>query len=162
ILVEEFIAGDEVTVGVIGNGPPEVIGLMRVVPLQRTDRFVYSLEVKRNYLEQVRYECPAALAPEIEAAVRRGAPDDVSLLGCRDVARVDFRIRDGIPYFLEVNPLPGLNPVVSDLVILARLAGWGYERLIETILESALQRYPRALRGSAPAGRDRKVAGTAS
>ena len=52
-------------------------------------------------------------------------------LGCRDVARVDFRLRDGVPYFLEVNPLPGLNPGSSDLVILARLAGWTYDQLIE-------------------------------
>lgn len=141
VLVEEFIQGDEVTVGVIGNDSPRIIGVMRVLPLQRTNRFIYSLEVKRNYLEQVRYECPAKLAPDVDAAVRHAALDVYRLLSCRDVARVDFRVRDGIPYFLEVNPLPGLNPVTSDLVILARLAGWSYERLIETILRSALERH---------------------
>jgi D-alanine-D-alanine ligase len=57
------------------------------------------------------------------------------------VARIDFRLREGTPYFLEVNPLPGLNPESSDLVILSRLAGWSYERLIGAIFESALARY---------------------
>jgi D-alanine-D-alanine ligase len=56
------------------------------------------------------------------------------------VARIDFRLRDGIPCFLEVNPLPGLNPQTSDLVILARLRGWSYEQLIESILEAAVRR----------------------
>jgi D-alanine-D-alanine ligase len=61
-------------------------------------------------------------------------------LGCRDVARIDFRVRNGIPYFLEVNPLPGLNPEDSDLVIMSRLVGWGYDRLVGTIVEAALRR----------------------
>ncbi len=63
------------------------------------------------------------------------------VLGCRDVSRIDFRLRGGVPYFLEVNPLPGLNPESSDLVILARLAGWSYEELIRTILHAALTRH---------------------
>ena len=56
------------------------------------------------------------------------------------MARIDFRIRDGVPYFLEVNPLPGLNPDDSDLVIMARLLDWSYAKLIETILNAALAR----------------------
>jgi D-alanine-D-alanine ligase len=66
------------------------------------------------------------------------------VLGCRDVSRLDFRLRGGVPYFLEVNPLPGLNPVYSDLVILARGMGWGYEQLIGTILQEALERHAQA------------------
>jgi D-alanine-D-alanine ligase len=101
------------------------------------DRFVYSLEVKRDYLRQVRYEClPAERCPAVaEAALRAWRA-----LGCRDVSRIDFRLRDGVPYFLEVNPLPGLNPESSDLIILARLAGWSYERLIGAILHAAVAR----------------------
>ena len=62
------------------------------------------------------------------------------LLGCRDVARINFRLRGDVPYFLEVNPLPGLNPESSDLVIMTRLRGWSYAQLIETILQAALER----------------------
>src|SRR5262249_39005640 len=48
ILVEEFIDGDELTVGVVGNAPPEVIGVMRVLPNRTDAPFIYSLEVKRD------------------------------------------------------------------------------------------------------------------
>ncbi|MCI0457710.1 MAG: ATP-grasp domain-containing protein [Gemmataceae bacterium] len=140
VLVEEFIDGDELTVGLVGNDPPEIIGVMRVLPTRAVGPFVYSLEVKRDFRRQVRYECPARLSAKDQAAVERAALAVWRVLGCRDVSRVDFRLRDGVPYFLEVNPLPGLNPESSDLVILAGLRGWSYEQLIERILGSALRR----------------------
>jgi len=140
VLLEEYIEGDELTVGVLGNVDPEVLGIMRVVPLNGRARFIYSLEVKRDYRRQVRYECPAPLTAAAVAAVRDAALTVFCTLGCRDVARVDFRLRGGIPYFLEVNPLPGLNPEDSDLVIMAKLAGWSYSRLIERIVTEAFRR----------------------
>ena len=79
---------------------------------------------------------PLALVQEIEAA----ALNLYTTLGCRDVARLDFRIRDGVPYFLEINPLPGLNPESSDLVIMARLLGVTHAELVERILVAALTR----------------------
>src|SRR5437868_34209 len=65
VLVEEFIQGDELTVGLVGNGTPEVVGVMRVVPNTPTQHFIYGLEVKRDYLRQVRYECPPPYPPEL-------------------------------------------------------------------------------------------------
>lgn len=140
LLVEEFIPGDEVTVGLVGNDSPAVIGVMQIAPRQPDEHFVYSLEVKRDYKNQVRYQVPAPLPEAAYQTVVQAAHAVFRLLGCRDVARVDFRFRDGVPYFLEVNPLPGLNPEDSDLVIMSRLAGWSYERLIGTIVEAALSR----------------------
>jgi D-alanine-D-alanine ligase len=140
VLVEEFIDGEELTVGVIGNDPPRVIGVLRVLPKQRTERFVYSLEVKRDWRNQVRYECPARLLPSHMQAVERAALLAYRALGCRDVARVDFRLREGVPYFLEVNPLPGLNPETGDIVIMARMSGWTYEQLIGGIFQAAVDR----------------------
>ncbi len=140
LLVEEYIAGEELTVGVIGNAPPRVIGSLRVVPLRDEPRFVYSLEVKRDYAERVRYEGPPRLPAEHLRAAEAAALLAYRALGCRDVARIDYRVRDGVPYFLEANPLPGLNPETSDLVILARLNGMPYETLIRGIVESALAR----------------------
>jgi D-alanine-D-alanine ligase len=144
VLVEEYIQGDELTVGMLGNDPPRVLGVMRVLPNVPVERFVYSLEVKRDFERQVRYECPppynAAQTKAVEAAALRA----YRALGCRDVARIDFRLREGTPYFLEVNPLPGLNPDYSDLVIMARALSWSYERLIGTILQEALDRHARA------------------
>ncbi len=144
VLVEEFIAGDELTVGVVGNDAPRVIGVMRVLPQQPEERFVYSLEVKRDWQRRVRYECPAQLPPKRLEAIEQAAITCFRALGCRDVARIDFRVRDGQAYFLEANPLPGLNPDYSDLVILARGAGWTYEQLIATILQEASARHARA------------------
>jgi D-alanine-D-alanine ligase len=140
VLVEEYVAGEELTVGVVGNTPPQVVGTMRVVPLQPNEHFVYSLEVKRDYQRQVRYECPPELPAEQLAVVEATAVQAYRALGCRDVSRIDFRLRKGVPYFLEVNPLPGLNPESSDLVIMAKLLGWSYERLVEKILNSAIAR----------------------
>jgi D-alanine-D-alanine ligase len=140
VVVEEFIQGDELTVGMIGNDAPEIVGIMRVLPQQPAERFIYSLEVKRDYQRQVRYECPARLPAETLERIAESARAAYHVLGCRDVARIDFRLRDGIPYFLEVNPLPGLNPETSDLVILARLSGWSYPRLIRSILQAAMTR----------------------
>jgi D-alanine-D-alanine ligase len=140
MLVEEFIAGEELTVGVVGNSPPRVVGVLRVVPLVASERFVYSLEVKRDYASRVRYESPPQIPAEHLRAVEEAALLVYRALGCRDVARIDFRLRDGVPYFLEVNPLPGMNPETSDLVIVARLGGMSYEELIRAIVESALAR----------------------
>jgi D-alanine-D-alanine ligase len=140
ILVEEYIAGDELTVGVIGNYLPRVIGIMRVLPRQPTERFVYSLEIKRDWQRLVRYDCPARLAPADTAAVQKAALAAYQALGCRDVARLDFRLRDGVPYFLEVNPLPGLNPDSGDLVLLSKYCGWSYSQLIGAILQAAQDR----------------------
>jgi D-alanine-D-alanine ligase len=140
VLIEEFIAGEELTVGIVGNDPPQVIGVMRVLPVQPTSQFVYSMEVKRDWRRLVRYECAARLPPAQLRAAEETALAAYRALGCRDVARVDLRLRGDTPYFLEVNPLPGLNPESSDLVLLAGLAGWSYEQLIGAILQAALRR----------------------
>ncbi len=140
LLVEEFIDGDELTVGIVGNNPPRILGVMRVIPNRADGPFVYSLEVKRDFRNQVRYECPARLQGWDGPAVHHAAIEAYQALGCRDVARIDFRLRDGVPYFLEANPLPGLNPESSDLVILAGLVGIGHAELIGMILDAAIER----------------------
>ena len=63
-------------------------------------------------------------------------------LGCRDVARIDFRMDDkGRIYFIECNPLPGLTPGWSDLVLIAQGAGMDYRGLIGEIMAPAIRRY---------------------
>jgi D-alanine-D-alanine ligase len=141
LLVEEFIAGDEVTVGVIGNKAPQVIGMMRILPSEATPHFVYSLEVKRDFRRRVRYESPPRFSELTVNALSEAALAVYHALDCRDLARIDFRLGpDGLPYFIEINPLPGVNPESSDLVIMTGLLGWSYDRLIRTILETALRR----------------------
>lgn len=140
VLVEEFVEGDEVTVGIVGNDPPQPIGTMHMVPKLAAEKFVYSLEVKRDWDRHVEYVCPPRLPVEVVRAVEEAALTAFDALGCRDVARVDFRVRDGAPLFLEINPLPGLNPEASDLCYLAYRVGLTYPELIRMIFEAAVAR----------------------
>ncbi len=143
VMVEEFIDGDEVTVGVIGNSPPKLVGMMRVVPKQRPKHFVYSLEVKRDYLNLVDYESPVKLPKPVLQKLEKYSLNAFKALGCRDFSRVDFRVgHDGTPYFLEINPLPGLG-TYSDLVIMAIKLGWTHEGLVGAVLDAAIERYPQ-------------------
>ena len=148
VLVEEFLPGMEVTVGVRGNGPEiTLIGLMEIAPAEdRDEPFLYSLEIKRDFRRQVRYHVP----PRLEAAhletIRSHALSAYRLLGCRDFARIDFRMdAAGRPRFLECNPLPGLNPESSDIVILSRKVlptdELAYYGLVQGILRDAARRY---------------------
>jgi D-alanine-D-alanine ligase len=140
VLIEEFITGMEVTVGLLGNDPPDVLGVMSIAPKEPAEHFVYSVEVKRDYLNLINYSCPAALSAGARRAVEQAALTVFDALGCRDVARLDFRIRDHVPYFIEINPLPGLNPESSDLVIMAGLLNMSYATLVERIVTAAMQR----------------------
>jgi D-alanine-D-alanine ligase len=144
VLVEEFIPGQEVTVGMLGNDPPQVMGMMRIMPRQKDRNFIYSLEIKRDYENLVDYECPAKIRKPVLDQIKEFSLQAFQVLECRDFARLDFRIRpNGDVYFLEANPLAGLNPKTSDLVIMAGLLGISYQDLIGSILEAALKRYPQ-------------------
>jgi D-alanine-D-alanine ligase len=147
VMIEEFIAGDEVTVGMVGNSPAKILGIMRVLAKKRSTSFIYSLEVKREWEQLVDYECPALLETDILEEIASSSLDVFRVLGCRDFARLDFKLSsEGVPYFLEINPLAGLNPKSSDLPIMAYKLGWTYQALISAILNAALQRYPQCVR----------------
>jgi D-alanine-D-alanine ligase len=145
-MMERVILGDEVTVGIIGNSPAKILGVMRILPKQKNDYFLYTLDVKHNYLELVDYECPAGLEEKVLQRIQIASLKAFKALGCRDFARLDFRISaGGVPYFLEVNPLPGLGSH-SDLVIMAQKLGWNHRQLIGAVLSAALERYPQCVR----------------
>jgi D-alanine-D-alanine ligase len=141
VLVETFLPGREVTVGIVGHGPrARVVGVMEVSFTAKAEAAAYTAVNKEEYLERVTYrllgdEPLAQQAKELALAV-------YDILGCRDAARVDLRCdAGGHPHFLEVNPLPGINHVRSDLPIMARLAGIPYGDLIGAIVDSARERY---------------------
>jgi D-alanine-D-alanine ligase len=143
VLVEEFIQGPEFTVGILGNDPPSVLGVMQIeirgVPSREA---IYSLEVKREWEEKVRYLCPPPIDPSLLMRIEEVALRSYLALECRDVSRVDLRVgEDGEAYFLEMNPLPGLSPVYGDLPIMASRMGWSYDQLVRTIFHHSLKRY---------------------
>ena len=104
--------------------------------------FFYSLEVKREWEELVDYVSPPDISQSLSLEIRRLATIAFKEFGCRDIARIDFRISEyNEPYLLEINPLPGLSPQYGDLVIMAQKQGITYEDLIIAILNNSFSRY---------------------
>ncbi len=143
VLVEEFCPGAELTVGIFGTGDcARPLAVMEVAPQRRRlDEFLYSGQVKHDWEVEVTYHVPPRGAPALAARAAEVGVGAYRALGCQDVARIDLRVdRHGEPSFLEANPLPGLHPVVSDLAMMARPLGIGYEDLILRILACARER----------------------
>jgi len=154
MLVEEYIGGREFTVGILGNGSElRVFPPMEIIYLDQQNPFnIYSYNVKQNYKELIRYECPAVISKEIETEMVQTAKKIYEILQCKDFARIDFRLsRSGNShrenshsekiYFIEINPLPGLAPGYSDFPMIAEFNGMNYDTLVRSILNSALKRY---------------------
>ena len=139
-LVETFLPGREFTVGIIGTGDrARVIGVLEVTLTGNAEAYGYSYDNKKQVNARYRIvsDGPASEAADIALRAWRG-------LGCRDLGRVDCRCdAEGRPQFLEVNPLPGLHPVLGDIVILADLVGVSYLQLIESVIASACERIAR-------------------
>jgi D-alanine-D-alanine ligase len=165
VLVERFISGRDITVGIVGNLQPPVAwrtpeneaaprivrGLSFLPPLEielgayaEEEGWVYTGRAKVELADKLNYICPAPLTPDQVEELNWLAAATFRVTGCLDVARVDFRLdeADGDkPYILEVNPLPGLSPGISDLVIEAQAADIDHPELVNLILDAALERY---------------------
>jgi D-alanine-D-alanine ligase len=135
-LVEEYLPGREFTVGIVGTGDSAVaIGGMEVIC---SDNLPYSVHVKENYQQYCQYK---PLDKDIESECKKVALDAWKAIGAVDAGRVDLKAdKNGKICFIEANPLAGLNPVHSDLPILARLYGIEYQNLMEMIMKSAMKR----------------------
>jgi D-alanine-D-alanine ligase len=164
VLVEEFIEGREVTVGLVGNlskpaarrlphnlnasriqeglhfFPPMEVDLK---PYLETDA-VYSNRLKVELPDKLTYLCPAPLDQDMVNQLNWLTAAVFRVTGALDVSRVDFRLNikeNWKPYILETNPLPGLSPGISDIVIEAEAEGIHHAELVLSILETALLRY---------------------
>ncbi len=163
-LVETFIEGREVTVGMVGNlvGPvarrlpyrdnlPRVQAGLRFFPPMEVDLTpyletdaVYANRLKVALADQLNYICPAPLDDDMVDELNWLAAAVFRVTGALDVSRVDFRLNvheNWKPYILEINPLPGLSPGISDIVIEAAAEGVDHPTLVNMILETALRRY---------------------
>lgn len=139
VLVERHLPGREVTVGVVGTGAAaRTVGVLEVQLVGPADSAGYTYDNKKEWRERVRYRLTDDRFAEQAAAVALAAH---RALGARDAARVDVRADEhGRPNFIEINPLPGLNPVTSDLPILWALGGRSYDDLIAAVIDSACAR----------------------
>lgn len=142
VIIEEYISGRELTVGLLGDKRPRVLPPMEIGFKDPTiQRPVYDFVVKQEWEKHVYYECPARLTPLELKNIEKVVRDTFWALDCRDVARVDLRIAaDGRIYVLEVNPLPGLTPNYSDLVLISQAAGMDYDQLMAEIMMGGLRR----------------------
>lgn len=141
VLVETYLSGREMTVGIVGTGDSaRVIGAMEVKALKHmgAETEGYSYANKHDWVGKLEYaivrDSMASEAHALALAAWRG-------LGCRDGGRVDLRAdASGKLNFIEVNPLPGIHPQISDLTILNNLCGFKYPDLIGAIVNSAMMR----------------------
>lgn len=140
-LVEEFITGQEFTVAVIGNDPPEVLPVVQIKidgNLQLDDKFYTFARISSDRLE---YVSPAPITRELDERMRELALKSYNAVDCLDFGRVDFRVDNaGNPYLLEINPLPSLS-TEDVFCLLAKQKGMTYEQMIGRILNTALVRY---------------------
>lgn len=150
VLIEEYIDGRELTVGLLGTP-------VRVLPIveQKFDFLpkgfnkVAGYEAKWIYEDNLKdlsdaYECPAKLTSNIQRLVEETSKIIWDVLNVRDCARIDYRLKGNELYFIEINTLPGIDPnekVISYFPLAARKAGISFKSLLETIIKSALTRY---------------------
>ena len=147
-LVEEFIDGKELTVGILENGKTTVLPILEIdfSSCAKSGEYFYSWRMKEYQGDAAlglvpTFYCPARLDKEKEMCVKEVALKTHQALGCFDISRTDIRLgTDNVPYVLEINPLPGLNPQESNFPIMAYAAGMKYEDIIEEILMSAYKR----------------------
>lgn len=144
IILNEYIVGKEFSVGVVGNGDE-----IEVLPIQELD-FIdlpkdlhkfYSFEVKSYYKSQMVYHLPARLNEEEREIIKSTAKKAFNSLGLKDYARVDIILKEGIPYVLEINSLPGLAKGKSSLYRMAEASEYKYDGLVFQIIETAKKRY---------------------
>mgnify|MGYP000778753676 CR=1 FL=1 len=110
VLIEEFIDGFFVTVGVLEcNGEPFATEILEIRP--KTEWYDFEAKYTQGMSEFI---CPANLLPEVTKHVKDIAVKAFETAGCRSVSRIDFMMKDNIPYLLEINTSPGMT-VISDL-----------------------------------------------
>jgi len=134
VLCEQFIAGDETTCALIGQGAQaRALPLIRIVAPQGNYDFQ-----NKYYTDAVRYDCPSGLPAEEEQEMQRLSLAAYRSLACRGWARVDIMVRasDRKPFLLEINTSPGMTGH-SLVPMAARACGVSYEDLCLQILASA-------------------------
>ena len=140
-LVEAFIdGGGEFTVAVVGHDPPEAMPVLQRAVEKTTRIGLHALDRRGYENPTLGYEIEGDLDSELEVQLQ-----DISLgifkkLECLDFARLDFRVdKDGIPWFLEINPLPTFAPD-GTFAILAELVGIPYLQFLAETLKKGFQR----------------------
>ena len=141
VIVESFLPGREFTVALLGERRPRALPPLEVIFPNDAEKFhTYSFEGK-YFNKSITFDVPAKIDDSLKKELDRMAKGCFSALGCRDFARVDFRLdENGKVNFIECNPLPGLTPGFSDFCVIAEATGMDYRTLIGEIMAPAFKR----------------------
>jgi D-alanine-D-alanine ligase len=131
VVLERFVEGRELAVSVLGD---EALPIVEAIPVSG-DRYDFEA---RYEIGRTRFACPAELSDDERAAVTEVALGAYRALGCSGFARIDLILGVGGPQVLEANAIPGLTDT-SLLPQAAEAAGLSFERLVERILDLALE-----------------------
>jgi D-alanine-D-alanine ligase len=138
VLCEKFVAGIEVTVGILGDNPPRALPTLEIV----SERPLYDYAAKYT-AGQSHHVIPARLPEEGRRACSDAALRAHVALGCRDLSRVDVIVDGGgVPWVLEVNAIPGLTEL-SLLPDAARAAGISFAEVCQGLVDAAVARSGR-------------------
>ena len=141
VLVERYIEGREINVGLLGNNQPETLPPCEIL-FGAGGPAIYTIEDKKGKSGRtIEWRCPAPLTEEQTKKAQEIARQAFTALGCYDTARVDMRLdAEGNFYVLEINSLPSLGEHGS-YVIAAERVGLDFPALINRIVEVASSRY---------------------
>jgi D-alanine-D-alanine ligase len=135
-LVEKFIAGVEVTGGVLGNDSLEALPLIEIVPGAGHEFFDYAAKYTPGASQEI---CPARLSPELTAKGRDYALRAHRALGCRGYSRTDMIVSGDEVIVLETNTIPGMTQT-SLFPQAAAAAGMPFSKLLDRLIELALEK----------------------
>ena len=138
ILIEEFIKGSEIECAVLGNNYPEASGAGEIIPSKE----FYDYEAKYFDDGKSTLIIPARLTEEEESSIREAAVRAFKALDCCGMSRVDFFLdrSTGKVYINEINTIPGFTKI-SMYPKLWEKAGLGYSKLIDKLIELAIERH---------------------
>jgi D-alanine-D-alanine ligase len=146
-LVEEFIDGREFHVTVVGNGtlhmlPPAEMDFSAFADVRdRLCTYESKFDPQSKAYNLIKLCLPAALTPDEEKLLARTSLESYRALDCRDYARLDIRLRNGVFYVLDINPNADISPDTSP-ALAAQLAGLSYGKFGSLLANLAAQRHP--------------------
>ncbi len=144
-IVEKYVDGRELNVSILGFEKPRALPISEIIFKNKIEPKIVDYSAKwlkksKEY-KNTKPVCPAKLPPQLEKTVKKTALNAYRLLGCRDYARVDMRLKDDVPYVVEVNANPDIS-LDAGFARSLKVAGIRYERFIGEIISYAVQRSP--------------------
>ncbi len=137
VMVEQYIAGREITAGVLGNADPVALPLIEIVPGEGYTFFDYDAKYKPGASNEI---CPAPISPGLAAKAQKYGVEAHKALQLRGYSRTDMIMtEDGRFYLLETNTIPGMTPT-SLFPQAAAAHGLAFPALLERLIELGMEK----------------------